>query len=123
MKKIICCLFLVMMFFSTFFNTSSTYATTILHQTENESRISSGTVLKNYNLFTDAGWININVLEVDLTDKYTSIGLLTSSDGASKLKNVLSMAQNSGAIAAINGDFFSGSSGKGHSIGLSINKR
>ncbi len=123
MKKIICCLFLVMMFFSTFFNTSSTYAATILHQTENESRISSGTVLKNYNLFTDAGWINVNVLEVDLTDKYTSIGLLTSSDGASKLKNVLSMAQNSGAIAAINGDFFSGSSGKGHSIGLSINKR
>ena len=123
MKKIICTLFLVVLFFSTFFNSSSTYALSLLHQTKTESIISSGTTLKKYNLFTDSGWIDVNILEVDLSDKYTSLGLLTSSDGASKLKNVLSMAQEAGAIAAINGDFFSGSSGKGHPIGLSINKR
>lgn len=105
-----------MMFYSTF-----SYALTTLYQKDTETKISSGTTLKNYNLFTDAGWLNIDILEVDLTDKYTNIGLLTSSEGAGKLKNVLSMAQEANAIAAINGDFFAGSAGKGHSIGLSIN--
>lgn len=116
MKKIICCLFSIMIFFSSF-----TYATTTLYQKETESKISSGTTLKNYKLLTDAGWLNINILEVDLEDKYTNLGLLTASNGAGKLENVLSMAQKANAIAAINGDFFSASNGNGHSIGLSIN--
>jgi len=115
MKKIIYCLFLIMLFFSTV----SLGAT--LHQEQTESQISSGTILKNYKLLTDNGWLNINILEIDLEDKYTNIGLLTASDGAGKLKNILSMANESNAIAAVNGDFFSGSNGKGHSIGLSIN--
>ena len=116
MKKFFCCLFLVMLFLSTF-----TYATTTLHQDITETQISSGTILKNYNLFTDDGWVKVNILEIDLKDKYTNIGLLTSSDGTGKLKNILSMAKDAEAIAAINGDFFAGSNGKGHSIGLSIN--
>ena len=121
MKKLICCFLLIILFYSIFINSFNTYALTTLSQSVTESKISSGTLLKKYTLFTDLGWLNINVLEVDLKDKYTKIGLLTSSDGAGKLKNVLSLAQEAGAIAAINGDFFSGSSGKGHSIGLSIN--
>lgn len=121
MKKLICCLFLVLLFFSTYTTATYTYALKTLHQTVTESKISSGTTLKNYDLFTDAGWLNINVLEVVLNDKYTSFKLLTSSSGAGKLQNILSMAKEANAIAAINGDFFSGSAGKGHSIGLSIN--
>lgn len=120
MKKFIYCLFFVMLFISVF--TNSAYCLTILHQNETETQISSGTYLKNYNLFTDAGWVDINILEIDLEDKYTKLGLLTSKDGSGKLKNILSMAQDSAAIAAINGDFFAGSAGKGHSIGLSINE-
>jgi len=116
MKKFICCLFLLLTFSSSF-----CYALTTINKTESESIISSGTTLKNYNLFTDAGWLKINLLKIDLEDKYTKIGLLTSSEGAGKLKNILSMAQESAAIAAINGDFFAGNSGKGHSIGLAIN--
>ena len=115
MKKIIACLFLVLLF-----STSFSYASTILYQRESENKISSGTILKNYNLFTEDGWLDINILEVDLKDKYTKIGLLTSSEGSGKLKNVLSMAKEATAIAAINGDFFAGNNGKGHSIGLAI---
>lgn len=103
------------------FSINFCYALTTLHQTETETKISSGTTLKNYNLLTDDGWMNVNVLEIDLKDKYTKLGVLTSSDGAGKLKNILSMAQESGAIAGINGDFFAGSKGTGHSIGLSVN--
>lgn len=103
------------------FCSNSSFALTTLYQKETETKISSGTVLKNYNLFTDADWLNINILKINLKDKYTNLELLTSSDGAGKLKNILSMAKDSNAIAAINGDFFAGRNGKGHSIGLSIN--
>lgn len=115
-KKIIFCFLLILLFSFNF-----TFASTTLYQQKTECKISSGTILKKYNLFTDAGWVDINILQIDLNDKYTNLSLLTSSDGASKLKNVLSMAQESAAIAAINGDFFAGNNGKGHSIGLSIN--
>ena len=115
MKKIILCLFFIMIFFFNF-----SYAST-LYQKETETKISSGTILKNYKTLTDDGWLNINILETDLEDKYTNVGLLTSSDGSGKLKNILSMAKDANVIAAVNGDFFSGSNGKGHSIGLSIN--
>lgn len=115
MKKLIACLFLVFLFSTTF-----SYASTTLYQRETENIISSGTTLKNYNLFTEDGWLDINVLEINLKDKYTKIGLLNSNEGANKLQNVLSMAKEAAAIAAINGDFFAGSNGKGHSIGLSI---
>ena len=121
MKKIICYLFLITLFFSLLTHVQSTYALTTLYQKETESKISSGTILKNYNLLTDAGWLNINILEIDLEDKYTQLGLLTNHEGTGKLKNVLSMAQESAAIAAVNGDFFAGNAGKGHSIGLAIN--
>lgn len=115
MKKLIACLFLTLLF-----STSFCYASTILFQKETENKISSGTTLKNYNLFTEDGWLDINVLKINLEDKYTKIGLLTSNEGSNKLQNVLSMAKEATAIAAVNGDFFAGSNGKGHSIGLSV---
>ena len=85
MKKIIYCLFLIMLFCST------VSLGTTLHQEESENQIASGTFLKNYKLLTDNGWLNINILEIDLEDKYTNIGLLTASDGAGKLQNILSL--------------------------------
>lgn len=101
-------------------SSSLTLASTTLYQRETENRISSGAKLIQYNLLTEDGWLDIHVLKIDLTDKYTKIGVLTSSEGSGKLKNVLSMAQESAAIAAVNADFFSGKAGNGHSIGLAI---
>lgn len=116
MKKLICIIMIITIFICTY-----TYATTTLYQRENETKISSGTTLKNQTILTEDGWLNVHMLKIDLKDKYTKLGVLTSFDGAGKLKNVLSMAQESGAIAAVNGDFFAGNAGKGHSIGLAIN--
>ena len=87
-------------------------ATTVLHEDVSFENISPGVVLKNYRRFTDSGWLNINVLEVDVSNKYTSLDLLSSSNGVGCLQSVKTMATNSNSIAAINGDFFAASSRK-----------
>lgn len=81
-----------------------------------------GVLLKNYNRLTEKGWLDINTLEVDLEDKYTSIGLLTSKNGLNTFQTVLEMAKDNESIAAINGDFFSGKSTNGYTVGLSISE-
>ena len=100
----------------------STFALTTLYEKTTEERISSGVILKNYNKLSEKGWLDINVLEVDLEDKYTSIGLLTSQNGLNTFQTVLEMAENNESIAAINGDFFSGTSINGYTVGLSISE-
>ena len=51
----------------------NTFALTTLYEKTNTERISSGIVLKNYNTLSEKGWLDINVLEVNLNDKYTSV--------------------------------------------------
>lgn len=116
MKKILLVLFLILII-------GSTVNAVTLHETITSNQIATGTTLKKYVRFTDKGWLNINVLEVDLTDRYTDITLLTPSTGVGKTQNLKAMATNitDNCVAAINGDFFAASSGKGHSMGIAIN--
>ena len=97
----------------------NTFALTTLYEKTNTERISSGIVLKNYNTLSEKGWLDINVLEVNLNDKYTSVGILNSSNGLNTFQTVLDMAKNSESIAAINGDFFGGTSTNGYTDDLS----
>ena len=100
---------------------STAYALTTISEKVTEERMTSGVILKNYDRFTEKGWLNINVLEVDLEDEYTDIGLLNSSDGLNTFQTVYQMAsKEENIIAAINGDFFNGTSVNGNTIGLSI---
>ena len=101
---------------------TSTFALTTLYETTNEERISSGVILKNYNQLTEKGWLDINILEVDLDDRYTSVGLLTSENGLNTFQNVLEMAKTNESIAAINGDFFAGTSVNGYTVGFSASE-
>ncbi len=96
------------------------FASTTLYQKVVESPISSGVTLKNYIQFTDSGWQNIHVLEIDLDDRYTNLGLLHSSNGMGTLQNLKAMAEYADSIAAINADFFSANSGKGNAVGIAI---
>ena len=102
-------------------NTCS-FALTTLYEKTKEEQISSGVILKNYNKFTEKGWLDINVLEVDLEDKYTSIGLLTSENGLNTFQTVLEMAEKTESIAAINGDFFGGNYQNGYTVGFSASE-
>ena len=99
---------------------SSAYALTIINEKIKEEQITSGVVLKNYDRFTEKGWLNINVLEVDLNDENTEVGLLNSENGLNTFQTVYQMANKDNIVAAINGDFFNGTSVNGNTIGLSI---
>lgn len=114
MKKFIYCLIFLLLFFS-----FTVYAET-LYQTVSSENISTGTILKKYTRFTDKGWLNIDVLEVDLSDRYTNLKLLTSTTGSGKTQNLKAMADSKNCLAGVNGDFFSASSGKGHPMGIAI---
>ena len=103
-------------------NFSTVFALEKLYEKETEETISSGAVLKTYERFTDKGWLAINIVEVDLKDKNTSVGLLTSANGLKTFQTVSQMAKANDAIVAINADFFNGTSVKGNAIGLSISE-
>jgi hypothetical protein len=77
-----------------------------IHETIDESQISPGVVHENHQRFTTSGWWNINVLRVDLTDKYTSVGSLFNPAGLSSRDSIGGMVEKKNAIAGINGDFY-----------------
>ena len=100
---------------------SSAYALTTIAEKITEERLTSGVLLKNYDRFTEKGWLNVNILEVDLNDENTNVGLLNSTEGLNTFQTVYQMAsKEDNVVAAINGDFFNGTSVNGNTIGLSI---
>ncbi len=117
MKKIFCCILMAIIILTA----TSTFASVTLYEKTETERISSGAILKKYKLFTSDGWISVNMIEVDLEDENTEIGLLNSENGLSTFQTVFQMANKGNVVAAINGDFFNGNYKKGNTIGLSIN--
>lgn len=119
MKKRICFLITLMI---CMIACTNCFALTKLHETVTTKVINSGTNLKTYTRFTDKGWLSINIIEVDLNDKNTSLGVLTSSNGLQTFQNVKTMITNSNknVVAAINADFFNGKTQKGNIIGMTI---
>ena len=101
-------------------STTNVFALTTLYEKENDERITSGVVLKSYKRLTNNGWLSINILEVDLADEDTKVGLLNSENGLNTFQTVSQMASKNNVIAAINGDFFNGNYKNGNTIGLSI---
>ncbi|QIB27537.1 phosphodiester glycosidase family protein [Caloranaerobacter azorensis] len=79
----------------------------LLHEWKNTENISSGVIHEHIQKFTSDGWWNINVLRVNLKDKYTNLDVLFNKEGISKKDTLSNMIKNSQAIAGINGDFFS----------------
>lgn len=102
-------------------NISVCFSNSIIYKRAKESKISAGAKLIQYELLTNDGWVIANVIEVDTTDEYTNIEILNAPEGNNSLASVMAMANAKNAVAAINGDFFSGRSGKGHAIGLAVN--
>ncbi len=77
-----------------------------IYERVNETPLSPGVVHENHQRFTTSGWWNINVLRVDLEDKYTSLGGLFNPAGLSSRDSIGSMVEKKSAIAGINGDFY-----------------
>lgn len=81
-----------------------------IYREESSENISRGVVHEKILKFTDKGWLNINVLRVNVKDKYTSLEVLTSKNGISDrdtLTNLASEEEDANKIiGAINGDFY-----------------
>lgn len=78
----------------------------IIYENSNKQNISSGVVHERIQKFTDQGWWNINVLRINLKDNYTELKGLFNPSGIPNRDKVSSLVEKSGAIAAINGDYF-----------------
>lgn len=118
MKKfLISLLFTYMIFINCAFGYTKVY-----DMVSERQPVGSGVEYRNIKRLTTTGWLNINVLEVDLEDKYTKIDMLMHPDGIYNLATVKDHANNNGAIAAINSDFFSWVSGNanGSPIGFEM---
>ncbi|HBD65146.1 MAG TPA: exopolysaccharide biosynthesis protein, partial [Clostridiales bacterium] len=71
-----------------------------------QTRLSTGITYERIERYTSAGWMNINVVRANLTDKYTEVKPLTNENGVSVRSPLSSMIKSSGATAGVNGDFF-----------------
>lgn len=101
---------------------ASAFAKNIYDLTE-ETTIAKGIVLKNIKRLTDKGWININVLEADLSGDRYKVKTLRDTEDITNLVNVKNLAQSHSALGAVNGDFFSwkwDDKSKGSAIGGTI---
>ena len=78
----------------------------VIYESTDSEHISSGVVHEKIMKFTDAGWWNINVLRINLKDQYTELKGLFNPSGMPIRDKVSTMVNKSGAIAAINGDYF-----------------
>jgi len=103
------------------FQTKWCYANQLLNIKEKSNIISGGSILKEYEILTTDGFVEAQVLEINISDQYTKLGVLTSIDGVKKLASTSAMTTDNKAVAGINGDFFAGSKGIGNSVGLAIN--
>ena len=100
---------------------SNSFALTKIYETSTKQVINSGSNLTKYKRFTDKGWLEINIIDIDLKDENTKVTTLTSANGLQTFQNVKTMLTNeNNCIAAINADFFNGTYKKGNIIGMTI---
>ncbi len=79
---------------------------TTIYDLSDETKISSGITHVETEKLTNGGWMNVNVVRIDLTDEYTYTDPIYNVEGLNKSTTLSTMMNQSGAIAAINGDFF-----------------
>jgi len=80
--------------------------TDILYEKSNKQTLTAGATLEHISRFTANGWLNINVLRIDLTNPNIKIDMLARNQITDKLDTVLALAQDHGAVAAVNAGFF-----------------
>jgi len=78
----------------------------LIYEDKVSENLSSGVIHETIRQFNAEGWWNINVLRIDLDDKYTEIKALFSQNGISNRETLTDMMRSSNAIAGINSDFF-----------------
>ncbi|OQA08549.1 MAG: Endo-1,4-beta-xylanase A precursor [Firmicutes bacterium ADurb.Bin373] len=79
----------------------------VISKTSGEEIITQGASLQTVQMKTDGGPLNVYILKADLSDPLLKIDTIIGSDGTlNKNQTVTEMARRTGAVAAINGDYF-----------------
>ena len=86
--------------------TTTTSKASIINETSSIQTITQGVTLQNVVRFRTDGWLNINILKVDLSNPYIKVDTLTSLMSVGKISSVMSLATEKGAIASVNASFF-----------------
>jgi exopolysaccharide biosynthesis protein len=90
----------------------------VISKTSTEEIITRGASLQTIRMKTDAGPLNIYIIKADLSDPYLKIDTIIGGDGTlNNNQTVTDMAKRTGAVAAINGDYFQ-MKDSGRTIGL-----
>ena len=77
-----------------------------IFETSKTQIITSGVTHENIVRLTESGWLNINVLRVDLSNPYVSVDTLINKESVNKLTTTKTLASDYGAVAAVNAGFF-----------------
>jgi trimeric autotransporter adhesin len=81
--------------------------------------ITAGAVMREYSWKTADGPGRIYVMEVDLKNPHVQVEVIPGGGKITQRLNVSAMAANTGAVAAVNGDFFN-TQGEGAPVGPMI---
>ncbi len=101
------------------FNTAPAYGINGEPEVIGTTPITSGAVLKNYIWDMIDGRVKISVIEADLTNPYLDLQIIAGNGRLGERANVSQMAQNTGAVAAINGDLYN-TRGEGSPISTTL---
>ena len=118
-KRVCAVLILAIIFFFTGPGAAEAYA--VRSETLFEEPVTAGVTLKKFFQETGDGPLRVYVLVVDLRHPYVRLETLIGADNRSfgNTLTVREMAERSGAVAALNGDFFHLSEGK-HPLGMTV---
>ncbi len=109
LKKSFIKLLIITIVFNIFITFSSAEFIEIYEENWSE-KLSKGVTYEKILRFTDKGWLHLNVLRVDLDDRYTSLDVLTSNRGISDRDTLTGLAfKNESAekiLGATNGHFY-----------------
>ncbi|MFA5577316.1 MAG: phosphodiester glycosidase family protein [Tissierellaceae bacterium] len=77
-----------------------------IYQSVEKTPMGPGTVHENIKRFTSAGWWNINLLRVDLSNPYIEVRGLYNTESVGKRTRTSQLVEQNNAIGGINADFF-----------------
>ncbi|SHN88138.1 hypothetical protein SAMN02745215_05169, partial [Desulfitobacterium chlororespirans DSM 11544] len=93
----------------------------VLYQDHSQQTVTDGVTVENISRFTTGGWLNINVLRVDMTNPYVKIDTLSNDSITDDLVSISALAEKEGAVAAVNSSFFNPlTAGKGYADGPTV---
>ncbi|WP_432662942.1 phosphodiester glycosidase family protein [Wukongibacter baidiensis] len=102
-------LMIIAIFFNAFITLSYAELTNA-YEIQYSERLSKGVVHGKILRLTDNGWVNMDVLRINLKDEYTSLDVLVSKEGISEKDSLTGFASknesSSKIIGVINGDFY-----------------